>query len=127
MMLTGGDLRTPSERVADAWEQERTRIMSDPTEFQRALDAPWSREVFANFGWREAPTGNPHRRLADGNVTLFAKGDLWKVSIYLDGRKPTYRARGVSCDFSKNAFTTVEEARDHAWRHLVRFRAQLTG
>jgi hypothetical protein len=126
MMMTGGDLRTPDERAADAWEQEHDRIINDPAEFQRALDAPWSWEVFANFGWHQAPTGNPHRRLADGNVTLYAKANRWKVSIYLDGRKPIYRAKGVSCDFSLKGFPTVEEAREHAWRHLVRFREQLT-
>jgi hypothetical protein len=46
------DLRTPAKREADAWEQERERIVDDSTEFQRALNAPWSYEVFANFGWR---------------------------------------------------------------------------
>ena len=50
--MTGGDLRTPAKREADAWEQERERIVDDSTEFQRALNAPWSYEVFANFGWR---------------------------------------------------------------------------
>jgi hypothetical protein len=127
VMLTGGDLRTPSERAADAWEQERERIISDPVEFQRALDTPWSWEVFANFGWYPTPgKGNPRRPLADGSVTLFANGNRWKVSIYLDGRKPIYQARGRPCDFSFQSFDTVEKAREHAWRHLVRFREQLT-
>jgi hypothetical protein len=71
LAVTGGDLRTPAQPEADVREQERERIANDHTEFQRALNAPWSYAVFANFGCQLTYRGRPWRKLADGNVTIF--------------------------------------------------------
>jgi hypothetical protein len=87
----------PGQAKADAWEQERERIVDGSTEFQRALNAPWSYEVFANFGWRLTDRGRPSRKLADGNVTFFDVPTGWKVSIYLDARRrPGFSSKVLS-------------------------------
>ena len=117
LAMTRGDLRTVAEREADAWNQERKRIVGNPSEFQRALAAPWSYEVFANFGWQMSVRGRPWRKLADGNVTIFDAPTGWKVAIYLDVfRRPK---------FSVQVYPEIEAARAAAWKMLGQLRAAL--